>query len=104
MGKPVGFKFLTAGGLNATGLAKPWTGRATFQAVGRTTAGAGTATVLIRGSVDGTNYDLIGTMTLAFTTAEGSDSIAIDAAWPHIQTEVTAIAGTNSTVDVWLGG
>ncbi len=104
MGKPVGFKFLDAGGLDDTGIAEPWTGRAVFQAFGSTTAGAGTATVEIRGSVDGTTFILLGTLTLTWTSpALGSDGIAIDAPWPFIEADITAITGTNAAVDVWIG-
>lgn len=104
MGKPVGARFITAGELNDTGRAKPWSGRAVFQAFGTTSAGAGTATVEIRGSIDGTTFVLLGTLTLSWTSpAIGTDGIAIDAPWTHIEADITAISGTDAAVDVWIG-
>lgn len=104
MGKPVGFKFLEDGEVNDTGIAEPWTGRAVFQAMGSTTAGAGTATVIISGSTDGVTYDQLAEFTLAWTNpALGSDSFALDASWPFVKAEVTAITGTNAKVQVYIG-
>jgi len=86
-------------------LIQPWNGRMTFQANGATSAGAGTATILIEASLDNTNFILLGTLTLSWTNpALGSDGIAIDAPWQFIRARITALTGTDATINVFAGG
>ena len=86
---------------------QPWSGRLTFFATGTTSAGAGSATVAIEGSLDGTNFVSLGSLTgpdLAWTApAVGADGIAIDAPWKYVRADLTAIAGTNAAVTVYMG-
>jgi hypothetical protein len=61
----------------ATGAGSPMpgiSGAKTYQATGATTAGAGSATVVVQGSNDGSNWDTIGTITLTLSTTSSSDS------------------------------
>lgn len=81
----------------------------TFQAVGRTTAGAGSVTIKVQATdvfnptVDGQWIDL-GTITLgALTTTDTSDGFATEAPWLWVRGNVTAIAGTGASVDLWMG-
>lgn len=99
-------RILTNGVLNSTGEIRTTSKeKLTFQAVGSTSSGAGTATVLIEGSLDGVNYDLLGTLTLSWTNpATGSDSVAINAAWPRVRFRVTAITGTGAQIQGRMAG
>jgi hypothetical protein len=85
-------------------LVEPWSGRMTFQANGTTSAGAGTATVLVEGSLDNTTFLLLGTLTLAFTTTAGGDGVAVDAPWSYMRMRITAITGTDATINGYVGG
>ena len=76
----------------------------TFQGTGVTSAGAGSATVIVEVSNDGTNWITMGTITLAFTTTLGTDGFTSDAPWRYLRARTTAIAGTDATVNVWMGG
>ncbi len=83
---------------------EPWSGRMTFQAHGQTSAGAGTATILIEASLDNTNFITLGTLSLTLATTTSSDGIAIDAPWQFIRARITVITGTDATVNVFAGG
>ena len=78
----------------------------TFQAQGVTSSGSGTATVLIQGSLDGSVWVLLGTMTLTLETTLAAgvhDGIAINAPWNKIRANVSAISGTGAAVDAFMG-
>ena len=87
---------------------KPNQKNRTFQATGTTSAGAGAATIKIQGSnvaapsVDGDWVDL-GTITLTLATTKSGDGFTSDAPWLHIRGNVTAISGTDGSVDVYMG-
>ncbi len=83
---------------------KGWTGRMTFQAHGLVSASTGAATILIEGSLDDSQFLLLGTLTLALTTAASSDGIAVDAPWRFMRARISAISGTDATVQVFAGG
>lgn len=76
---------------------------ATFQAIVAGT-GAVTATVVIDGSNDGTNWcsTVLGTITLSGTTTN-SDGFTTTAPWKYVRARVTAISGTSATVTVLMG-
>ncbi len=84
-----------------------------FSAWGITSAGAGSATVLIEASnhpdiepPEGT-WVLLGTLTLVLqaTLAAGvPDGLAINAAWRKVRMRVSAIAGTGAAVTGYIGG
>lgn len=89
----------------------PWGPKLSAQAVGRTTSGAGSATVAIQVSdvpvptEDGhwlTAFEIAISMT--DETADYSDGQQMDACWRHVRANVTAISGTGAEVDVYLGG
>jgi len=89
----------------ASDTVQPWNGRLTFFAIGTTSAGAGTATVLVEASLDDITFILLGTLTLSWTNPTvGADGIAIDAPWRHVRMRLTAITGTAASVDAFVGG
>jgi len=75
----------------------------TFQAVGATTAGAGSATVVIEVSNDGTNWITAGTITMTLATAAATDGFAAQAAWSYVRARISAISGIGAAVTVTLG-
>lgn len=83
---------------------QPWSNNKVFQATGSVTAGAGSATVLIQGSLDGSTWETIDTLTVTITNSTGlySDFGAVNQAWPYMRARITAIAGTNATINVYL--
>jgi hypothetical protein len=82
---------------------EPWNNKRTFQAVGRTTAGAGAVEVRVHASNDGINFIEIGTITLVLSTSEATDGFASDAPWRYIRGRVESISGTGATVDLHMG-
>lgn len=99
-------------GRTTTGSSQPqtaWHENISFQAVGRTTAGAGAATVNIEVSnLDNPTIDahwLVGmTITLTLGTTDVSDGQHFNAKWKFVRARVTAISGTGASVDVYMGG
>lgn len=77
--------------------------QSSFQA---TVSGTGvvTATIDIEYSNDGTNVlDTVGgTITLSGTTSH-TDGFTSDCPWKYVRANVTAISGTNATVQVYMG-
>ncbi len=96
--------FLVAGGASQTGTAVSMpSGRCVFQAVANGSSGAFAATVAIKGSVDGTNFETLGTITLSGTaTTADSDGFAIDAPWAYVRADVSGFSGTGATCDVYM--
>lgn len=88
-----------------------FTPKRSFYANGTTSAGAGSATI----DIEATNLDTptspavagewfsLGTITLTLATTISSDGFTTDAPWRHVRANVTAISGTDATVDVWMG-
>ena len=70
----------------------------TFQAIGTTSAGAGSATIVIQGTVDQSNWNTIGTITLTLGTSATSDSFTSDDRFLAVRANVTAISGTGAAV------
>lgn len=77
--------------------------KATFQAT-VTGTGAVSATVTIEYSNDNVNWcsTVGGTVTLSGTTSS-SDGFTSDSPWKYCRANVTAISGTNATVQVYAG-
>lgn len=88
-----------AGGELALNGARP----CVLQASGYTTAGSGSAQVLVQGTNDGTNWETIGTITLTLDTTTTSDSFVIDAPWGAVRGYVSSISGTGATVSLTMG-
>jgi hypothetical protein len=78
-------------------------GRATFQAKGTTTNGAGASAVKVQGSNDNSNWIDVGTITLTLATTESSDGFASDAAWVYWRGNVSSISGTGAAVTLIMG-
>lgn len=76
-----------------------------FQATGTTSAGAGAATITVEVSLTGTANEWItlGTITLTLGTTVTTDGFASDAAWTYVRGNVTAISGTDATVNLYMG-
>lgn len=76
-----------------------------FQATGTTSAGAGAATIAVEVSETGADNEWItlGTITLTLGTTVTTDGFASDAAWTYVRGNVTAISGTDATVNLYMG-
>jgi hypothetical protein len=86
-----------------------WGSELSFQVVGRTTSGSGSATVKIEVSnVDNPTSDghwlTALQVDLTLGTTDTSDGQQIDASWRYARANVTAISGTGANVDVYMGG
>lgn len=57
--------------------------------------GAVAATIIVYGSNDGVNWNVIGTITLTDTTSD-SDVQGIDYPWMYVRADLTAISGTDA--------
>lgn len=82
----------------------------TFQAMGQTSAGSGSATIIIEASnkaapVEGTNVDwtTLGTITLTLGTTQTNDAFVSAASWRWVRARVSAISGTDATVNAYVG-
>ena len=82
----------------------------TFQANGTTSAGAGSATIVIRGSnlsapvaATAGHWVDLGTITLTLSTTLSGDGVALFSTWRHVKAHVTAISGTDATVNAYMG-
>jgi len=75
----------------------------TFQAVGATTAGSGSATIGIEVSNDATNWLTHDTITLTLSTTSATAGIEMDAPWAYVRGNVTAISGTGAAVSLFMG-
>lgn len=92
-------------GATATGdgeVHKPVAEKMVFQASGTTSSGSGSASIIIYGSLDGTNYAELGTISLTLGTAATNDAFAVDAPWVYVKANVSAISGTGASVDAYM--
>jgi len=81
----------------------PGGGKATFQATGATSSGAGAATIAIEVSNDRINWLTHDTLTIALSTTSASAGIEMDAPWAYVRGNVTAISGTGAAVSLTMG-
>ena len=72
------------------------------QVIGSTSSGTGSATIAIEGSLDGTNYLCLGTITLSLTTTDSNDGFVVDGPWLFTRADLTAISGTGASVTCYL--
>lgn len=94
---PQVFKLLDAATTTATSApCELYPDRKTYQAV-VTGTGSVSGTVEIEGSNDGTNFDVIGTLTLS-GTGSGSDSFTSLDCYKFVRADLTAISGTGAAV------
>jgi hypothetical protein len=76
-----------------------------FYAEGDTSAGAGAATIVVEAKPEGGSvWVLLGTISLTLGTTKTADGFAIDAPWGEVRMRVSAISGTDATVDGWMTG
>jgi len=76
-------------------------GAKTFQGSMTVTSGSGTGAITIEGSVDGTWYDSLGTLSV---TQTASDSVTLLApAYIKYRCNVTGVTGTGGTIKVLVG-
>lgn len=82
----------------------------TFQGMGTTSAGSGSASIVIEASdkpspVSSTTADWtpLGTITLTLGTTQTNDGFVSQASWRWIRARVSAISGTDATVNAYLG-
>ena len=88
-------------GATATGAGstvEPETAARAFQASGLTSSGAGSATVLVQVSADGTNWMTLATITLTLTTSTSSDGLHSTTLWKYVRGNISAISGTGAAV------
>lgn len=78
-----------------------WGTKWAFQAYGSTSAGSGAATIVIQVSNVDTDaaYINMGTISLTLGTTVTADGFASDAPWKYVRAKVTAISGTNASVN-----
>lgn len=100
-----------ASGVTSTGAQQSMTllpGAKTVQATLCTSSGAGSATLKIQGSDDGSGWDDLATLSLSGTAvcpAQISDSVTMLAsAYLNYRVNATAISGTGATARVQVGG
>jgi len=89
---------------------RPNSTKKTFQLIGRTTSGSGSAIVKIQGSLTGGagNDQWVDIMTITLTLSSdgastNSDGQASDSAWSFIRTNITTLTGTGASVDLYMG-
>lgn len=82
----------------------------TFQGMGTTSSGSGSASIVIEASdkdvpVEGTNVDwtTLGTITLTLGTTQTNDGFVSYASWRWVRARVSAISGTGASVNAYLG-
>lgn len=75
-----------------------------FHANGQVTTGTGSATISIEGSCDGgVTFVSLGTITLSLSTTPAGDGFASTAPWALIRANITALSGTNASINCYLG-
>jgi hypothetical protein len=90
----------TTGSTNAVN--SPGSNR-TYQATAVASSGTGNAVVAVQGSMDGTFWDTIGTITLTSASTAGlSDSFSSQDRYPRIRANVTSLS-SNVTAAAWMG-
>ena len=76
----------------------------TYSASGTTSAGSGSATIVIEVRNDTSEaYITMGTITLTLGTTATADGLSSIVPWKYTRARVTAISGTNATVSVYAG-
>lgn len=96
---------LTASTTTATGDAhEPWGDTRTYGATGTTSAGAGSATILIEVRNDpNAAWITMGTITLTLSTTATADGFSSIVPWRYVRARISAISGTTATVTVTMG-
>lgn len=84
---------------------RPAAGIRTFSAHGTTSAGAGAATIVIEASneVSPTVWITLGTITLTLGTTATGDAFVSDAPYRWVRSRISAISGTDGSVNVEMG-
>lgn len=100
---PIGLK-ASAGVSDKFSLASSSESLTTFQAVGKTSAGAGASgTITIEVSNDGVNWVSAGTVPeLTLSTTSSSNSLVYNAPWGFVRANVSSITGTDGTVIIYM--
>jgi hypothetical protein len=78
-------------------------GQKTFHLSGTTSAGTGAVTVKVEGSMTGTSWDTIATLSLTLGTTATSDGFTSGDRYALVRGNVTSISGTNATVTLSMG-
>lgn len=73
-------------------------------ASGAVSSGAGSATVVVRGSHDGVVWIVLATLTLALSTAAFADGIGSTVPYRYVRADLTAISGTGAVVNATVAG
>lgn len=93
----------TAVGVGSEAL--PQDNNCTFQGKARTTSGAGSASIDIEVSNDGTVWQKAGTLTMTITAAglDFSDGFVLNASWKKVRAKLTALTGTGAKAWAFMG-
>lgn len=75
----------------------------TYQVSGLTSAGVGSAIVVVEGSNDNNSWNTIGTVTLTLGTSITSDSFLSNDRFVYVRGNVTTLTGTDATVSLTRG-
>jgi len=82
----------------------------TFQGMGTTSSGSGSAALIVEASDkpipdEGTTGDwtTLGTITLTLGTTQTNDGFVSQASWRWVRVRVSSISGTGATVNAYLG-
>lgn len=75
----------------------------TIVAYGTTSAGSGSATVLVQGSLEGTHYVDLGTISLTLGTTETAGKVENEFPYEYLRVNISALSGTNASVTADVG-
>lgn len=75
----------------------------TYEVVGSTGSGTGTAVVSVEGSNGATSWSNIGTVTLSLTTTPSSGSFTSQDRYTWLRGNVSTLTGTTATVSITAG-
>ena len=82
--------------------AKPLGSNKVFHLTGFVSASTGAASVTVEGSLDGTNWVILDTLTLTLGVAVTSDSGVDTAPWLYVRGNVGSISGTDAKVTLTM--
>ncbi len=74
-----------------------------FQAVATTSAGAGAAVIKVEVSNNNSNWEELGSITLAPNTSDSDGFSIATSGWKYTRMRIDSISGTNCTVNAYIG-
>jgi hypothetical protein len=86
----------------SSGVFSPRGANMLFTADGTVSVSTGSATIIIEGHIGGEVYATIDTLSLTLGTTATVDFGVTTAPWEYVRARVSAISGTDATVNVWM--